>query len=86
MKESQTPQFANYEEEAAFWDNFDTSDYMPDDEWLEVETDTKRPIRVTILPDIALKLHHRAASQGVTVETLINVLLADIVREPVPST
>ncbi len=86
MKESQTPQFANYEEEAAFWDNFDTSDYMPDDEWLEVETDTKRPIRVTILPDIALKLLHRAASQRVTVETLINVLLADIVREPVPST
>ncbi|MEZ4733334.1 MAG: hypothetical protein R3E79_40075 [Caldilineaceae bacterium] len=49
MKEIQTPQFANYEEEAAFWDTFDTSDYMPDDEWLEVETDTKRPIRVTIL-------------------------------------
>jgi CopG antitoxin of type II toxin-antitoxin system len=86
MKEIQTPQFANYEEEAAFWDNFDTSEYMSEDEWLEIETDTKRPIRVTILPDIAAKLTHRATSQGVTIETLVNVLLADIVREPLPVT
>lgn len=84
MKEIPTPQFSTYEEEAEFWDNFDTSDYMPEDEWLEIETDTKRPIRVTILPNIAAKLSHRAATQGITMETLVNVLLADMVREPIP--
>lgn len=84
MKEIPTPQFSTYEEEAEFWDNFDTSDYMPEDEWLEVETDSKRPIHVAILPNIAAKLNYRAATQGVTIETLVNVLLADVVHEPLP--
>ena len=34
MKELQVPEFKNYEEEAAFWDNLDTADFMADDgEW-----------------------------------------------------
>ena len=49
MREIQTPKFANYEEEAAFWDNFDTADYMPEDGWVEVKTDTKRPTHIIVL-------------------------------------
>ena len=49
MKEIQTPEFANYAEEATFWDNFDTGDYMSEDGWLEVETATKRPTHIIVL-------------------------------------
>ena len=31
MNELQVPKFKNHEEEAAFWDNLDTADFMEDD-------------------------------------------------------
>ena len=55
MKTLQIPEFKNYEEEAAFWDNLDTSDFMEDDgEWFRFDTPHKRAIRVAILPETAL--------------------------------
>ena len=39
MKELQIPEFKSYEEEAAFWDNLDTAEFMEDDgEWFRFET------------------------------------------------
>ena len=39
MKELQVPEFKSYEEEAAFWDNLDTADFMEDDgEWFRFKT------------------------------------------------
>lgn len=84
--EIEIPEFNSYEEEAEFWDNLDTSDYMPEAGWEEVYTDTKRAMRVAILPEIVAPLRARAHAKGVSVETLINVLLANSlasVREPV---
>ena len=76
MKELVVPEFKTYEEEASFWDNLDTSDFMPDDEkWFRFETPEKRAIRVPILPEIAEELNRRAYAQGVSLETLVNVLL-----------
>ena len=46
MNELQVPEFKSYEEEAAFWDNLDTADFMEDDgEWFRFETPHKRAIR-----------------------------------------
>ena len=43
MKELQVPEFKSYEEEAAFWDNLDTADFMEDDgEWFRFETPHKQ--------------------------------------------
>jgi hypothetical protein len=82
MKELQVPEFKTYEEEAAFWDNLDTADFMEDDgEWFRFETPTKRAIRVAILPEVADELIRRASAQGVSVETLVNVLLVEGIRE-----
>lgn len=54
MKEFEVPQFKTYEEEAAFWDNLDTADFLEDDEeWFRFETPHKRAVRVAILPEIA---------------------------------
>ncbi|MFQ5615083.1 MAG: CopG family antitoxin [Anaerolineales bacterium] len=82
MSKLQIPEFKTYEEETEFWDNIDTGDFMEEDgEWFRFETPTKRAIRVAILPEIADKLIERAHTQGVTVETLVNVLLVDGIRQ-----
>jgi hypothetical protein len=42
MSKLQVTEFKSYEEEAAFWDNFDTADFMADDgEWFQFETPVK---------------------------------------------
>ena len=82
MKALQVPEFSTYEEETAFWDNLDTADFMEDDgKWFRF--DTNQAIRVAILPEIAEELMKKARSQGVSIETLVNVLLVEHVRESV---
>ena len=82
MKELQVPEFSTYEKEADFWDNLDTADFMEDDDqWFRFETPHKRAIRVAILPEIAEELRQKAQAQGVSIETLVNTLLIDHVRE-----
>ncbi|MBT9161405.1 MAG: CopG family antitoxin [Dehalococcoidia bacterium] len=77
------PEFKTYEEEASFWDNLDTADFMEDDgEWFRFETSRKRAMRVAILPEVASELAQRARAQGVSVETLVNVLLLEHIRGP----
>ena len=82
MKTLQVPEFSSYEEEADFWDSLDTADFMEDDgQWFHFETPHKRAIRVAILPEIAEALKQKAQAQGVSIETLVNTLLIDHVRE-----
>ena len=82
MKELHVPQFKTYKEEAAFWDNLDTADFMAEDEeWFRFETPHKRAIRVAILPEIAEELLRRAHTQGVSIETLVNVLLSERIQK-----
>ena len=84
MKNFEAPEFTSYDDEAAFWDDLDTGDFMEDDgEWFRFETPNKRAVRIAVLPDIAEALAERAHSQGVSVETLVNVLLADSMRPPI---
>ncbi|MDE0482251.1 MAG: CopG family antitoxin [Candidatus Poribacteria bacterium] len=62
MKDLQVPEFSTYEEEADFWDNLDTADFMEDDgKWFRFETPHKRAIRVVILPEIAEELSQKSA-------------------------
>ena len=84
MKKLQVPEFKSREEETAFWDNLDTADFMEDDgEWFRFDTPHKRAIRVAILPEIAEELMQNAQAQGVSVETLVNVLLVERIRDSV---
>lgn len=84
MKALQVPEFSTYEEEAAFWDSLDTADFMEDDgEWFRF--DTNQAIRVAILPEIAEELMKKASAQGVSVETLVNVLLVEHIKESTPT-
>ncbi len=83
MTHLQVPTFASYEEEAAYWDDLDTGEFMEDDgQWFRFETPSKRAVRIAILPDIAQALAQRASSQGVSIETLVNVLLVESIDKP----
>ena len=82
MTELKVPESSSYEDEAAFWDDLDTADFMEDDEnWFRFDTLHKRAIRVAILPEIAEELMRTAQAQGVSIETLVNVLLIEHMRE-----
>ena len=83
MKQLEIPEFASFEDEAAFWDNLDTGDFMEDDgKWFRFDTPMKRAVRIAILPDIIEALARRASSQGVSIETLVNVLLVESISKP----
>ena len=81
MKYLQVPDFSTYEEEANFWDELATADLMEEDgQWFRFETPSKRAIRVAILPEVVEKLSQKAHAQGISIETLINTLLIDHIR------
>ena len=78
MSTLQVPEFKSYEEEAAFWDNLDTADFMEDDgEWFNFDALNQRAARVAILPEVLSELAVRARVQGVSVETLVNTWLIE---------
>ena len=82
MKELKVPEFKSFEEEAAFWDDLETADIMEDDaKWFRFDTPHKRAVRVAILSEIAEELMRAAQAQGVSIETLVNVLLIERMRE-----
>lgn len=82
MTQLQIPEFQSYEDEATFWDNLDTADAMADDgEWFHFDTPQQRAVRIPILPTIVERLHKRAQAQGVSIETLVNVLLLESMQE-----
>ncbi len=72
------PEFSSYEEEANFWDNFDTADLMEEGgEWIHFDVPNPRAVRIAIVPEVARQLRERARATGVTVETLVNVWLIE---------
>ena len=87
MNKIQLPEFKNYEEEAAFWDNLDTADMMEDDgEWFHFDAADERAVRVAILPDVIRNVAEYAHAKGVSTETLVNVWLIEHMREVASAT
>ncbi|HEY4688539.1 MAG TPA: CopG family antitoxin [Anaerolineae bacterium] len=86
MTDLRLPEFKTYEEEATFWDNLDTADWMEDDgQWFRFETPEKRAVRIAILPEVMDEISRRARTQGVSVETLVNAWLIEHIRESIGS-
>ncbi len=78
MSNLEIPEFETYEEEATFWDNLDTADFMEDDgESFHFETENQRAGRVAILPEVLNELSVPARAQGVSIETLVNAWLIE---------
>lgn len=82
MSKIEVPEFKSYEEEAMFWDNLDTGDFMEDDgEWFHFEVADERAVRIPILPATIKSIAQRARAQGVSTETLVNAWLIEHLHE-----
>lgn len=71
MNKIELPEFKRYEEEADFWDNLDTADFMlEDDEWFHFDTGKRSPLRAALLsPEVqypmpARDLAHQAVKHA----------------------
>ncbi|OGG45976.1 MAG: hypothetical protein A3F84_17360 [Candidatus Handelsmanbacteria bacterium RIFCSPLOWO2_12_FULL_64_10] len=74
--------FKSIQEAADFWDSHDLTDYWDQTREAHFEVDIQRRRFLTALePELAKKLTACAHKQGVSTETLINVWLAEKVKE-----
>jgi hypothetical protein len=63
------------EEIGAYWDNHSLSDHW--DETHEVNFEIRAPHRITLEPEVYLRLEEQAESQGVSLATLANAWLKE---------
>jgi len=69
----------SYEEMAEFWDTHSLEDYRDQIEEVDLEVCVKR--RVAVDPEVYTEVAERARQRGLSPETVINLWLADKLRE-----
>jgi hypothetical protein len=65
------------EEIAEFWETHDLTDYEDQTHEVDIEVRAVRRKRVTLAPDLAAQVADLARRQGVSVETLVNLWIAE---------
>lgn len=77
--------FKTVEEFTKFWDTHDTEDYP--EAWREVPVTismkTRKYPRIVLEPNVARQLDKRARKQGVSLNTLVNQLLKETLKNDV---
>jgi len=74
--------FKTIEKAAEFWDSHDLADYWDQTREAHFDVDIRRRVFLTALePGLAKKLTACARRQGVSTETLVNVWLAEKLKE-----
>ena len=74
------------EEIAEFWDAHSLGDYWDQTQEVEIEVRATHRRRVTVEPDLYVRLEAQARSRGVLPETLVNLWLAERLQEPTNKT
>ena len=82
-KPKQIPEMNSYEEIAEFWDTHSLADYWDQTEPadLEVATDLRRRYLVAVDPGILDRVQRLAHTRGLTIESVINLLLEQRLNE-----
>ncbi|MEW5872153.1 MAG: CopG family antitoxin [Chloroflexota bacterium] len=78
------PEFDTLEEVAAFWEMHSTADYEDLTQEAQFEIclrDRTDDRRIALLPELSQSIRAIAQARGVSPETLVNVWLAEKVRE-----
>lgn len=70
-------EFSSIEEAAAFWDNHDFGDYWDESSEVELEVNAPRHQWVALANHLATQAAERARQEGVSVETLVNLWIAE---------
>ena len=69
--------FESIEAAAEFWDTHSLADYLDEMTEVQIEVTAPRRRRVAIEPDLWEKIAAQARAKGISVETLVNVWLAE---------
>src|SRR5690242_8956365 len=80
---SRIPQFASYEEEAAFWDTHDVSDYWDELRPVQVRfaRNLSEGITVRLEPETLAELRSYAKEQGIGPTTLMRMWVLERLKE-----
>jgi len=80
------PQFASREEEAAFWDTHDTTEYECEFKPIEVRfaKNLSEPLTIRLDPDTLMQLRERAHEKGIGPTTLARMWLLERLRSGQP--
>lgn len=69
------------EEIADFWDTHSLADYWDKTHEVEFEIRAKRRRRVTLTPEVYVRVEAQARARGILPETLVNLWLAEHLQE-----
>lgn len=72
--------FATLDEAAEFWDSHDFADYLDETQEVEFEVRIPRRRRVSLATYIGERVAEEARQEGVSIETLVNLWLAERLR------
>jgi hypothetical protein len=81
--DKQIPSFNNYEEMAEFWDTHSLADYWDQTEpaTFEVAPEARRRYLVAVDREVLARVQRLARTRGVSIESLVNLLLEQRLRE-----
>ena len=69
--------FNSIEEAAEFWDKHSLADYWDETQEVDIEVRIPRRTRITLAAEIARQVAKAARREGVSVETLVNLWVAE---------
>jgi predicted DNA binding CopG/RHH family protein len=71
------PQFTNEQDEAAFWDAHDSTEFLPETETVDIKfidaRPTKKQISIRLEPAVIEQIKQVARTKGVGYQTLIRI-------------
>jgi CopG antitoxin of type II toxin-antitoxin system len=82
-EDKQRPVFNSYEAMAEFWDTYSLADYWNQTEpaTFDVALDARRRYLVAVDREVLARVQRFARSRGVSIESLVNLLLEQRLRE-----
>jgi hypothetical protein len=70
-------EFASIEEAAEFWDTHSLADYWDQTQEVEIEVQAPRRQWIPLAADLADKAAEKARQEGISIETLVNLWVAE---------
>ncbi len=77
IKDPLPDNFNSIQEAAEFWDTHNLADYWDETQEVEIEVRAARRQRVVLATELTQKVQEIAIREGVSVETLVNIWVAE---------
>jgi hypothetical protein len=81
--ESIPDEFASIDEAAEFWDTHSLADYWDQTQEVEIEVLAPRRQWIPLASDLADKTAEKARQEGVSIETLVNIWVAEKLKSQI---